>query len=261
LSFFLTESNEVIQNLRDAAFSAVSKTLTKPYALVAFSGGVDSSVLAVICRDLGKETTLLTVGFQNSPDLKFSVDIARSLGLKIITRELETSTLRSDFEYVKRGVKVDGIAHLEDCLAFYYVSKVASQLGFDHVLSANGPDELFCGYYRFAQIMDEKGPIGVQEEIKASLQSAYRLSNETEKMGLVFRVKVLAPFLSPDFVRVSLEIPVSEKLNSGRDGMRKWAWRKMALMVGVPREAAMKPKKAIQYSTGLHLNMKRIYRN
>ena len=36
---------------------------------VAFSGGLDSSVLAKMCRDLNRSVTLLTVGFEGSHDM------------------------------------------------------------------------------------------------------------------------------------------------------------------------------------------------
>ena len=47
---------------------------------IAFSGGVDSSLLAKICLDLGYKVILLTIGFEHSHDIGFSKEIAKAFG-------------------------------------------------------------------------------------------------------------------------------------------------------------------------------------
>ena len=56
--------------------------------VIAFSGGVDSSILAKICKDLGKQVYLITIGFPNSHDLLFSKSISKLLGLSSTHTEL-----------------------------------------------------------------------------------------------------------------------------------------------------------------------------
>ena len=47
---------------------------------MAFSGGVDSSLLATICKDAGYKVTLLTVGFDGSHDVEFTSKVSTKLG-------------------------------------------------------------------------------------------------------------------------------------------------------------------------------------
>ena len=46
---------------------------------MAFSGGVDSSLLATICKDAGYKVTLLTVGFDGSHDVEFASKVSKEM--------------------------------------------------------------------------------------------------------------------------------------------------------------------------------------
>ena len=62
--------------------SAVAETIIGETSLaIAFSGGVDSSLLAKICKDPRLKVILLTIGFPESNDIEFSKGIASKMGL------------------------------------------------------------------------------------------------------------------------------------------------------------------------------------
>ena len=50
---------------------AIKDTVSDKKIGIAFSGGVDSSLLAKLCTDLNYDVILLTIGFQNSHDILF----------------------------------------------------------------------------------------------------------------------------------------------------------------------------------------------
>ena len=52
---------------------------------IAFSGGLDSSLLAKIVKDNFKDVTLLTIGFPGSHDIEFSKFISDKMSIKHIT--------------------------------------------------------------------------------------------------------------------------------------------------------------------------------
>nr|MDQ5876790.1 asparagine synthase-related protein [Thermoproteota archaeon] len=52
-------------------------------------------------------------------------------------------------------------------------------------------------------------------------------------------------------------IPIDQKIKGSDDMIRKHILRRAALVLGVPEEAAMKPKKALQYGSHIHKYFKR----
>ncbi len=247
-------SGMLLQELKAALYDAVEQGLPEKQVAVAFSGGVDSALLAVICRDLGKRVTLVTVGFPGSHDVSFSKQVAKKLGLEQETVELGHS-FQKDLAHVRKTVTCGNTSHIENCIAYYYIAKAAQKRGLPVVASANGCDELFCGYngYRAAC---EKGEAAVMELMEAKLENERALVQEISQVASEFLVEVRQPFLSDRFTEFAKKIPVSQKIKGPDDMVRKHVLREAALLIGVPEESATKPKKALQYGSQIHKHYK-----
>lgn len=245
----------MMQELRTALYDAVKKSLPEKQVAVAFSGGVDSTLLAVICRDLGKQVTLVTVGFPGSHDVSFSRQVAGKLELEQKIVELAARDFQKDLAHVLKTVTCGNTSHIENCIAYYYIAQAARRSGLSVVASANGCDELFCGYngYRAAC---EKGESAVVDLMESKLENERILVQEISAVAAEFSVEVRQPFLSDEFIEFAKKIPVSQKIRGPGDMMRKHVLRETALLMGVPGESAMKPKKALQYSSQIHKHYK-----
>ena len=70
-------------------FDSIKKDLTGKKILVAFSGGVDSTVLASIVSEVASSVTLLIISSPTVPEseLVSAKEIAKELGLKLIVKE------------------------------------------------------------------------------------------------------------------------------------------------------------------------------
>jgi asparagine synthase (glutamine-hydrolysing) len=112
-------------------------------------------------------------------------------------------------------------------------------------------DELFCGYdvYRRNFTTHE----GLMRDLMKTLSEiAKKDKEEMDKLSALFGIKFLCPFLSPSFMEFAMEIPLQLKIKNEDDKMRKHVLREIALEVGVPKISALRPKKAFQYSSGIH---------
>lgn len=240
-----------LQELKNALYAAVLENVPEKRVAVAFSGGVDSSLLAKICLDLGKDLTLITVGFPDSHDMVFSKRIASQMGLVQIFAELIQPAFEQDLKHVRDLIGCDNTSHMENCVAYHYIAKTARQHRIDVVLSANGCDELFCGYNGY-RLVYQAGEFSILELMDSKISNELVLVSEIAKAAGEFGVAVRQPFLSKRFIDFAKTIPVDQKIKGPDDMMRKHVLRQVARAIGVPEESAMKPKKALQYGSQIH---------
>lgn len=248
--------NDLIYHLIDA----VDKTLyDKTSVGVAFSGGIDSSLLAVICKKLEKNPLLLTVGFAGSSDLEFSRTIATKLQLVHEKLIIDNSDFSNTFNDISNRINCTNISHIENCIAYSYICRLAKVNGIRIILTANGLDELFCGYKKYQCLYDE-GFSRLSSLMDEKLVNEFELVNEIKSIASDFELDVMQPFMTDDFISFAKTIPFELKIKSANDYLRKHILREIALALGVPAESAMRPKKALQYGSLIDKNVKRLKR-
>ena len=226
---------------------------------VAFSGGVDSCLLAKLCNHLRKQVTLVTIGFPGSHDIDFSKSMASKMDMEHKVHEIDYSDFREKLWHVRQVIRCSNISHIENCIAYFYVSRLAKQNDLNVVLSANGCDELFCGYDRYRKVYCN-GEAQINRLMEVSLANEFALIEEIKTVSAQFRIQIQQPFLSSKFVQFAKTIPIDQKIKGSDDMIRKHILREAAIALGVPEESAMKPKKALQYGSSIHKYLKKTYR-
>lgn len=218
---------------------------------VAFSGGVDSCLMTKICAGMGYKITLGTVGFPRSHDIVFAREAGKLLGLPHRMLEIEPASFSAVAASVDLSVRAMGISWIENCIAFHYISELASGIGLSTVVTANGIDELFCGYDAYRRAFSA-GPAALLAMIDEKIENERLMMEAVGKMAARSGVEVVQPLLSPRFVSYARKIPLSEKITGLDDLVRKHIIRRLALEIGIPTLSASKRKKALQYGTGIH---------
>ncbi len=220
---------------------------------VAFSGGVDSSLVAQICRD-SHEVTLLTIGFEGSHDVSVATEVSGMLGLPHHTLTLEQDMLHKTVRKVRDALHTDILSWHENCIAFHFITALAYQKRFDVVVTANGIDELFCGYDLYRRIY-HNGSSAIYSAMHAKTVNEIAMLAAIERVVKDNGVRMMQPLLSTEFVRYSWSVPLHQKIRGSNDYIRKHAIRSAAESLGIPPTVCWRKKKAMQYGTRIHRNV------
>ncbi|HKV90885.1 MAG TPA: asparagine synthase-related protein [Thermoplasmata archaeon] len=225
----------------DRAFNAAMDHLLEGISgvTVLFSGGVDSSLIALAAGQRSA-VRLVTVGREGSPDLRWAAEASRLLGLTWEPRPI-------DLESVRSAIARTGFGTWPEPRRSVFVS-LALALGPDSigpVLLGQGADELFGGYAHFRGLFGE----ALESRRLADWQRLVREDwPATQELGRTFGRRVEAPFLDGDFSREALRRPLATVApgEPTKPTFRAWARHR-----GVPEEIAARPKRAIQYGSGV----------
>ena len=239
------------EELFDKIKTAISETITEKKIGIAYSGGVDSTLISKICKDMDYDITLLTIGFSKSHDILFAKQVNEELNYPHHILEIELETFPSISSDIHEKIKTDNLSWNENCIAFYYVSKLAKSLGINTVVTANGVDELFCGYNAYRKAFSG-GESKINEVMEAKLDNELKMMKAVNMIASDFGVQILQPLLSSDFIDYAKTVPISEKIVDSEDIYRKHMIRKLASEVGVPEISCSKRKKALQYGSKIH---------
>lgn len=239
--------NELLKNINDA----IKKTVPKKKIGVAFSGGVDSTLISKILKDLEYDITLLTIGFTESHDILFAKKVNEQLSCPHHIFEINVHTFPKISSDIHKKIQTDNLSWNENCIAFYFVSKLSKSLDIDTVVTANGIDELFCGYNAYREVISQ-GETAVNELMDQKLENELQMMKAVNQISSEFEVQIIQPLLSSEFIEFAKNIPISEKITDTNDLMRKHAIRRLAKDVGVPEISYNKRKKALQYGTKIH---------
>ena len=243
----MQKENQLLTEIQNA----VKESITEKKIGIAFSGGVDSTLVSKICKDLEFDITLLTIGFPDSHDIAFAKDVNEILNFTHEISEIDQNSFNEIASKINKKINTDNLSWNENCIAFYYVAKLANSLGIKIVVTANGIDELFCGYNAYREAI-EKGEDKVIELMNLKLENEQKMMQAVNEVTSEFEVRIIKPLLSKNFIEYAKSIPVSEKITGKDDLMRKHIIRKLAAKIGVPEISTSKRKKALQYGSLIH---------
>jgi len=243
--------DEMNKKLLEHIKNSISETVKVKKIGIAFSGGVDSTLISKICSDMNYDIILLTIGFPESHDILFAKQVNEFLKYPHHILEIDSDTFSTISSKIHQKIETDNLSWNENCIAFYYVAKLAKNLDLDAVITANGIDELFCGYNAYREAFSG-GESQINEVMLAKLDNELKMMKAVNLIASEFGVKILQPLLSEKFIEYAKTVPLSEKIHDSEDLYRKHIIRKLASEVNVPELSCIKRKKALQYGSKIH---------
>ena len=249
----IDDDQKAVEAVRDAVDAALSDS---PDAAIAFSGGVDSALVAS-----GVEGPLYVAGFPDSHDIEAARDAARAMG-----RAEDLSVVDLSLEAVEQAVP--DVAHaigrtnaidVAIALPLYLVAREVARDGHDRLAVGQGADELFGGYAKVARAPDD--PRVDADTIRGARREVVEtLPDQLVRDDLALRaagVEPVAPLLDDRVVRAALALP-GHLLVDDR-GERKVALRRAA-RGRIPARVAFREKKAVQYGSLVSRELDRLAR-
>ncbi|MFZ2071004.1 MAG: diphthine--ammonia ligase [Halobacteriota archaeon] len=214
---------------------------------VLFSGGLDSTIIAYLCKASGADFVCYTVaveavGMKKAEDLRYAKRVAADLDLNL---KLKTVRLDELAEYLKAVVPLvedTDVVKVGVALPMYVACEAAKEDGIRTVFSGLGAEELFAGYERHKRVRRED----LNTECLTGLllmhdRDLYRDYLTANSHGISLRV----PFLDLHLVNYALKLPASYKLTDAED---KLILRELAKDQGLTVVATRK-KRAAQYGS------------
>ncbi|MBW2966745.1 ATP-binding protein, partial [Candidatus Woesearchaeota archaeon] len=226
--------------LKKQIINAVKKRIPKKRFGIFFSGGVDSSLIALICKQLKADFICYAVGLENAADIEAARKAAKLLNVKLRfkifdLKEME-KIIKSTTEIVGPDVMKVGVGSV-----VYAAAELAKKDKIKVFFSGLGSEEIFAGYERHVAVDD------VNKECWKGLKDMYQ--RDFLRDYLIARslgIDILTPFLDSDLIKTAMQIPGKEKLNKD---YKKLILRKIAEEIGLAKEISWRPKKAAQYGS------------
>jgi asparagine synthase (glutamine-hydrolysing) len=226
---------------------------------VAFSGGVDSSVVAVLAENVGLGVQLVSVGLEGQREVLFAEEAAEALGLPLHLQTYTVSELEETLAEVLWLIEEPNPVNACIAVPFYWLAETASKLGYPVLLAGQGADELFGGYQRYLTEYSRSGAEAVEQKMFRDIENAYRANFQRDnQVCSYYGVELRLPFVDRDVVDFALRLPLRLKINSVEDKLRKRVLRRVARNLDVPSFMVDKPKKAVQYTTGVTKALQRL---
>lgn len=225
---------------------------------VAFSGGLDSSVIAVLAKLCEKEVHLISVGLKNQEEIQHAEDAAEALCMPYHAQTYEIEHAREVLPRVLWLIEQSNTVNVSIAIPFYWIAQTASQLGYRVLLAGQGGDELFGGYHRYLAKYGQNIASAV-EATYHDLTYSYETNFQRDNQICAFhKVELRLPFIDSDVIQYALSLPINLKIESAEDPLRKRVLRKVAQNLGLPSSIVNRRKKAIQYATGVEKALRKL---
>jgi asparagine synthase (glutamine-hydrolysing) len=226
------------KSLRQAVLDAIKSRIPKKKFGIMFSGGIDSTLIAFILKQMNQDFICYCVGLENSPDLVEAEKLAKEYNFNLKTRLISKQEAE---DIIKKTVKIIGTDSMRVGVAAteYAAIELGKKDNIDYFFGGLGSEEIFAGYERHLKSKD------INEECWKGLKTMY-LRDLTRDVPLAeaLKVELATPLLDKDVILAAMAIPGKEKI---KDNVKKLPIRRLAEELGLKDN--QRPKKAAQYGS------------
>ena len=237
-----------------AAIDDTLRSIDPDRVAIAFSGGVDSALVATGFED----APCYVAGFPGSHDIEAASEAASLMNRELRVVELSHGDLIEAVPRLAQAIGRTNPMDISIALPLFLVAEAAADDGYDRLALGQGADELFGGYAKHVEPADDHRVDattvrGAVREILRTLPD--QLERDVLALGAV-DVEPVTPYLHDRVVAAALRLPASLLATPTE---RKIALRQIAAET-LPDRIAAADKKAVQYGTYVSRELDRLAR-
>ncbi|MDR0524058.1 MAG: asparagine synthase C-terminal domain-containing protein [Candidatus Methanoplasma sp.] len=221
---------------------AVGRAAGGARVAVAFSGGLDSGIVAALAKRHAEKAVLYTAGADGSHDMRAGGDAASRLDMDWVPIVFDEASLESALRGMISATGTSDPLTLSFEAPLFFVCGACSER---IVIGGQGADEAFAGYSKYVGLGEADLRSRISEDL-ARLRG--EVAEHERKVASGFGKSVAYPFLDEGVLSAAASIPF-EDLRPQGDGSRKGALRGAADLLGCPF-LSERGKKAAQYGSG-----------
>lgn len=228
--------------LRDSIVSSVKKNVEGKDIGVAFSGGLDSGLVAAIAKEYADSVTLYTCGTDTSYDVIMARDLSERIGLPWVHVRISQENVESLIREMMMATGTQDPFTVSYELQLFSICKASEE---EHILTGQGADEYFMGCAKFVGCPHEDYEIYRKDSVKRLLEVSVPCE---KKIAAYFGKSIAYPYLDDTVTGEVKKIDPKELRPADMDS-RKAVLREVATNLGHPVIAERK-KKSSQYGSG-----------
>ena len=210
---------------------------------IAFSGGLDSSILAQIKKDQGLNAiTIIAKDFLGT-DLSYSQITAKHIAIPLELKYVNINEMLNAIENTIKILKNFNDIEIRNSIVPYLYLNTLKEKNVRKVITGDGADEIFAGY----NFLVKKN----RRELKSELKRIKEIMHFTsQKIANKLSMTIQMPFVDENIIRSVETLPVDLLINQ-KDGMKfgKWILRK-AFENDLPSNVIWREKTPIQDGSG-----------
>ena len=210
---------------------------------IAFSGGLDSSILAQIKKEQDLNAiTIITKDFIGT-DLSYSQIIGKYFAIPL---ELKYVNIEELLDAIKGTIKIlrnFNDIEIRNAIVSYLYLNALKEKNVTKVITGDGADEIFAGY----NFLVKKDHVELQSELKRIKKIMHFTS---QKIANELGISVQMPFIDESVIKLAEELPTNLLINQN-NGTKfgKWILRK-AFETDIPSNVIWREKTPMQDGSG-----------
>ncbi|MFH0868436.1 MAG: asparagine synthase-related protein [Candidatus Woesearchaeota archaeon] len=214
---------------------------------ILFSGGIDSTLIAFLCKKHNYDFTCFAIGLENSQDIEQAKIVAEKYNLDL---KYKIFTLEELEKAIKETIKIlqnDDIIWVSVGSVVYAALQLALQNNIKISFSGLGTEELFAGYQRHEEALQNDNFEAVHKESWNGLKNMWNRDLLRDyKIAKHLGVELRMPYMDLNIIKTAMQINPMYKLNKEH---KKIILREIAEDFGIDAVFAQRKKKAAQYGS------------